>query len=809
MIESRTRARWRWLAWAWLLVVLVIGLHQVQFWRAPQIESDVLALLPQDAHDPVLADATRRIADANTQQIVVLLGAADAAQVQVALHAYREALAAIERRQPLPFSESESMSGWFDASRTFYLPWRNRLLTRDQREQLQASSTDALAEDALAALYSPMGAPRLADWQSDPLNLWVRWWQSRASGSGLRFDSDGLLHAEDRVWGVLQLQILGSAFSLDGEPVIDAALDEAAAVARQVSPDLRELRAGVPLHAEAAAVQASREINIIGWGSLIAVLLMTWMVFRSLRPVVLVSVSLLVGVAGALSVTTLLFGKVHLLTLVFGASLVGVAVDYGIHWFAARQGNSQIESLQLLHRLLPGLLLAWLTSALAYLALGLTPIPGLRQMAVFSVAGLTAAFATVVCWFPWLDHAAPPPTALSKWLVDGLARWPRLHAAKSWYVVSVVVVVLTIGGLRQLHVNDDLRNLQSSPQTLIDQQAEISHLLALPSPAQFYLVRAPDEETLLQREQRLTERLAELVAQRQIHGYRAISDWLPSQQQQIADAKLTAQVETAVLERLAEATGESLQRAEFAPQPLALQTWLAAPASQPLRQLWLGGNDSVGSVVMVEAVGGDAMLAMLQAQAEGLDGVRWVNRTAEFSSLLGHYRDKMGWLLLADGLLVALVLTVRYRREAWRAYMPTMLAGLCAVAVLGWLGQPLQLFNVLALLLLLGMGIDYGIFLLEHRRDASAWLAVCGGAASTWLSFGLLALSATPALRAFGLTLLLGIGLVWLISPLFRPDAGANRDQKNTANPPRSPVSTHAIDFPSGLESGALQDIKP
>ena len=92
-----------------------------------------------------------------------------------------------------------------------------------------------------------------------------------------------------------------------------------------------------------------------------------------------------------------------------------------------------------------------------------------------------------------------------------------------------------------------------------------------------------------------------------------------------------------------------------------------------------------------------------------------------------------------------------------------------ALRGIGLFGQPLQLFNVLALMLLLGMGIDYGIFLVEHRGDASAWLAVCVGAASTWLSFGLLGLSATPALRAFGLTLLFGIGLVWLLSPLFRP----------------------------------------
>lgn len=161
-------------------------------------------------------------------------------------------------------------------------------------------------------------------------------------------------------------------------------------------------------------------------------------------------------------------------------------------------------------------------------------------------------------------------------------------------------------------------------------------------------------------------------------------------------------------------------------------------------------------------------LATFAAQAVGLEGVRWVDRTADISRLLTHYRHMMSWLLLAGVAVVFVVLAVRYRGQAWRVITPTVLAGVLTVALLGWLGQPLQLFNVLALMLLLGMGIDYGIFLVEHRGDASAWLAVCVGAASTWLSFGLLGLSATPALRAFGLTLLFGIGLVWLLSPLFR-----------------------------------------
>lgn len=772
LTEARARHGWRWLAWVWLAVVLAVGVHQARFWSQARLQSDVLALLPQDAHDPVLAEATRRIADAGARQMVVLLGAPDAAQAQAAAQAYRDALRAAERRLPLPFAESASMAGWFEASREFYRPWRDHLLTPAQRAHLRDAPADALAEEALAALYGPMGAPRLADWQADPLNLWAQWWQERAAGSGMRFDDDGLLHADNRVWAVLQFETRGSAFRLDGERVIDAALDGAAGQARRVAPELRELRAGVPLHAEAAAVQASHEVNVIGLGSLAAVLLLVWLAFRSLRPIALVAMSLVVGVATALSVTAWVFGEVHLLTLVFGASLVGVAEDYGIHWFASRQAHPRMERWRLLRWLLPGMLLAWLTSALAYLALGLAPFPGLRQMAVFSVTGLAAAFVTVVCWFPWLERDAPAATTLSQAMSGWLARWPRVRPNRTWLATAAVVLLVTAGGLWQLRTDDDLRNLQSSPKALVAQQLEIGRLLALPSPAQFYLVRAPDTETLLQREQALTTRLSALVAQERINGYRAISDWLPPRDQQAGDAALSARSEGAVLARMAEVTGETLSRPRFAGQPLTLERWLASPASQPLRHLWLGrSGNGVGSVVLVDAAGGNAVLAALQAQAEGLPGVRWVNRTAEYSALLGHYRRMMGWLLLAGLVLVVVTLAARYRRHAWRAAAPTVLAGLITVAVLGWLGQPLQLFNVLALLLLLGMGIDYGIFLLEHRGDASAWLAVCVGAASTWLAFGLLALSATPALRAFGLTLLLGIGLVWLLSPLFRPPA--------------------------------------
>lgn len=770
MTEAATRRLWRWLGLAWLALVLVVGGHQVHFWAAPQIESDVLALLPEDAVNPVLAQATRRIADANVRQMVVLLGARDASELNAATQAWRASLQQADQHAALPFAENLAMQSWFEEARTFYQPWRDHLLTPDQRRYLQATPVEALVQEALAALYSPLGPPRLTQWQADPLNLWSGWWQARAASAGLQLDADGLLQAEGLVWRVVQLETRDSAFRLDGERQIATVLDQAATAARAVVPELRELRSGVPLYAEAAAVQASHEINVIGVGSLTAILLLVWFTFHAVRPILLMALSLLVGLASALSLTTWVFGQVHLLTLVFGATLVGVAQDYGIHWFASRLGHPEVSRWRLLPWLLPGMLLALLTSVLAYLALGLAPFPGLRQMALFSVAGLAAAFATVLLWFPWLEHEPPSSTALSRWVMSWLPRWPRVGTDSRSLAVLGVLGILVLAGLWQLRTDDDLRSLQSLPTELVTQQREISRILSLPSPAQFYLVQAGDADTVLQREEALTAGLAKLVEDGTIAGYRALSDWLPSASRQREDAALAARVETAVLTGISALTDESLQRPALAVDTLDLETWLAAPASRLLRSLWLGKlGDGMASVVLVDVHGGDATLARLEAQTEGLEGVRWVNRTAEYSELLGHYRRIMSWLTLVGIVLVQVALFWRHRKASWRALMPTVLAVVCTLALLGWLGFPLQLFNMLALLLLLGLGVDYGIFLLEYDGDNSAWLSVCIGAGTTWLSFGLLGLSATPALRAFGVTLLMGITLVWFLSPFFRP----------------------------------------
>jgi len=79
----------------------------------------------------------------------------------------------------------------------------------------------------------------------------------------------------------------------------------------------------------------------------------------------------------------------------------------------------------------------------------------------------------------------------------------------------------------------------------------------------------------------------------------------------------------------------------------------------------------------------------------------------------------------------------------------------------------LTVFHCLALLLVLGIGLDAAIFLKETQSSAYTWLAVSLSSITTFLAFGLLSLSQTPVLHFFGQTVAVGIVAIWFIVPLF------------------------------------------
>ena len=327
------RRKWAVLALLWLALVLLLAAHQVAFWRAPNVDDNVMALLPGQASDPIESIVDHRMFDGMAREIVVLVGSDDWPAASRAAAAFANEL----HGSGVLASVSDGELGDQGAV-GFFQPFRDRLLTSVQRARLGAGNMTEWTDTAFAQLYGPGMAGGLGDWRSDPLRLWPEWWQERLGRDVSMRDGMPAVSRDGVDWIILRVAASTHAFQLDGRAHLKDALDAAAAAAQRASPGAKILRAGVPLHAEAAAVRASWEVNTIGFGSLLAVIVLMWLAFRSPLPVALVALSLLVGCAAAVSVTVLVFGKIHLLTLVFGASLVGVAEDYGIH-----HGTFQVE----------------------------------------------------------------------------------------------------------------------------------------------------------------------------------------------------------------------------------------------------------------------------------------------------------------------------------------------------------------------------------------------------------------------------------------------------------------------------------
>jgi len=772
--------RTRQLALLWILAVCLLLGHNVYLWAVKRIvpDTDIMALLPVQERDPVLQASFSHMVDAAQQRLIVLVGAEDWQDATRAADAYSAVLAGRnDIFEATPVNE-KTQNDWL----SLFQQHRLALLTAQQEAQLHQQPSQFWLEAALAKLYAPFGGPKLGAWQDDPFGLFAGWVQERALETPVRPRDGHLFVADDkRQYVLLPLTLKVPALSMTAQDTVLPLLKQAADAARKASPKVELIQAGVILHAANASGQASGEASTIGIGSLLGIILLMWFAFHSFKPISLILLSIGIGCLGALSVCWMLFGHIHLMTLVFGASLIGVAQDYGIYFLCNRlAADEQLDSPALLKRLLPGLGLTLLAAVIGYMGLGLTPFPGLRQMAVFSALGLVFAWLTVVCWFPLLIGSR---TLKSGGLVRvygaALQRWPLLRLNRTTLIAAVVFILAAGYGISRLGANDDIRLLQNPPKHLIDDQIKLSKLLDAPTPVQYFLVRGDSVQAVLEREEHLKARLDSLIEAKRLSGYQAMSNWVPSAHAQAARRALIEEKllsDDGPLKGIAAQAGEDAQWIAAtrngllaAGTPLTLEAFLQSPASEPWRHLWLGESKGVyASIVALRGLSSAAAPQVLLA-AEGLDGVQWVDKVAEISSVLGRYRAYMSWVVAAAYIVVFGLLFRRYRGRTWRVLAPTALASVATLAILGYASQNLQLFHVLALMLLLGVGVDYGIFMQEHpdRRDHTPWLAVGMSAANTILSFGLLGLSSTPALQAFGLTMLLGTALVWLIVPCF------------------------------------------
>jgi predicted exporter len=766
-----------------LFVTLLLAMLAVAGWQwhagAP-LSADLMTLVPGSSPDALEQRAEQRMQEPLNRELLVLVGHKDRAK-------------AVELAQRL--GQQWQASGLFEkvqwnlqadlpAVRQQLLQGRLGMLGSADRKQL-LEAPGAFIQQRVQSLFDPFAGFSLVPSEQDWLGLTGRIQNSQQRHGLVQLDiTSGALvaDADGMSWVLLRARTLGNAFDMTLPLQVDDLLGQARAQAQAV--DGRLLAASGLLYAANGQRQATREITWVGGGATLGILLLLLLALRRWR-VLLAFVPVMVGMLFGAVACVALFGRMHVMTLVLGSSLIGVAVDYPLHYLSKSWSLRPWQSWPALRVTLPGLSLSLATSCIGYLALAFTPFPALTQIATFSAAGLVGAYLCAVCLLPALLKGAdlrPPawPLALAQGLLN--LRSALLRKVPSGAMLALLPV-LCAGGLWQLSVKNDIRQWVASPPQLLEEAQAIARITGYQPTSQFFLLRASNQQQLLEREQALSKRLDELVAMNKLKGYLALSQLLNTSAEQgrlqAALAKLPDHWQPLVaLGVPATALQQELNTLQQLPAQTIEQA-LAGPLSEPWRGLWLG-DDGQGGVAAMVGLQGLNDAALLRVTATDLPGVQLVDRLGDLNRLFTATQLSAAELKLLSCVLIVLLLIAPFGfGGALRIIALPLLAALCSLAALGWLGQPLTLFSLFGLLLVTAISVDYAILMRECiGGEAVSLLGTLLAAATTWLSFGLLAISSTPAVSNFGLSVSLGLVFSFLLAPW-----AASAGQKHEASP--------------------------
>ncbi|UKE69427.1 MMPL family transporter [Xanthomonas cerealis pv. cerealis] len=514
--------------------------------------------------------------------------------------------------------------------------------------------------------------------------------------------------------------------------------------------------------------RTQNEAQWIGMLDTLGLIVLLLVAYRSWKiPVLGVLPLASAGLAG-LGAVALLFDGVHGITVAFGFTLIGVVQDYPIHLFSHQRPG--LDPRANARHLWPTLATGVVSTCIAYVTFLFSGVDGLRQLAVFTIAGLLVAALTTRLLLPALidpsprDHADSP--ALAR-LWRGIARLPRPRwSLLPLALAAAAAIAFAPGPFWQ----NDLSKLTPVPADGLARDAHLRKELGAPDVRYVLAVPAASADAALAASERLRPRLDALVARGELAGYDMAARYLPSaatQQRRQAALPDAAQARTLTATAVAATPFRAdafapfladLERARRAP-PLTARDLHGTPLATTVDGLLLDRADHATALVSLTGLRDPALLA---AAVQG-SGAQLMDLKEASESLVAAYRGRVLGALGIAALLLALTVAIALRtpRRIVRVLLPMALTTLLILALLRGCGVELNLFHLIALILAAGLGLDYALFF-DHAGDDRAdqlrtlhALIVCS--LMTLLVFALLAASSIPVLRAIGSTVALGV----------------------------------------------------
>jgi predicted exporter len=781
-----------------------------------RINTSLFDILPASRGLREAAAADGILGGKTSRQVTILSSGADFAAARQGAEALYQRLAGS--------GVFESLSFRFDASAMeeffrFLYDHRYALLDAETRRLLEEGRAGEIAEDALAGAYGAFSLSPLDYLEGDPFFLTERETNSllasSLASSGSMTLKDDVLAAKsgDRWYVMLRGTLSGGGVALTNKASavrnIYAACGDLVKEAESENPGedggLRFYYSGVPFHSYESSSNAQREISLISSITLVAVIVLFLLFFRSLLPIACAAAAVLISISLALSSTLLFFREVHVLTFVFGTTLIGTCVDYTIHYFIQWKYNPLLKNgAEIRSHIFRAIFLSFVSSAICFLALLFAPFAILRQFALFSLMGLFSSFLSVNCIFPLIrkktagNARGPAGTGAAGIFSEEGFSLPRLFAPRiPGFVKFLVLVPAALVCLLLLFINrgrikveNNIASLYTMQGPLLESEMISGRVLNLGSAGWYFLVKGAGAEDLLQNEEGLRLALDAEIEKGNLGSYAALSLFIPSEKTQRGNISAARNLLSLADEQYgklgfppgaAERFKEDFE--EAAGGLVRIGDELPPNIKDIVSNLLIGRAGEYEGAAPGDAGAGAFYSCVLPLHAKdeavfrliagNRENVFFVNKVKDIGAELDRLTRIMLTLFLAAWCVI--FLTVRFfyswKRTLRICAIPFFLV-LVSLTVLSGLGIPLSFFPVTGFILVFGLGLDYIFYITESEKKPESGeqsltaLAVFLSFATTALSFGALAMSSFTPVQLFGIAVFSGLSTAYISSIL-------------------------------------------
>ena len=652
--------------------------------------------------------------------------------------------------------------------------WRNRYLlsTNVTPEHFTPAALHADLESDLRLLNSDLGMLAAQTIPADPTGEMLHLLDRLTSGSHPE-TFDGVWMSPDHTQALLMVQTLAPGFDLNAQERAIGRIEAAFAAARKgvaAAANAQLLESGPPVFAVQTRARMKQDVSRLSLIAVVLIVAILLLAYRSARVLVLALLPVLSGIICGIAAVSVGFGFVHGITLGFGVTLIGEAVDYAIYLFTQTEfGAAPVATLR---RIGPTLRLGMLTSVCGFSAMLFSSFTGFAQLGLFTIVGLLVALAVTRFILPALLPRQSPFRSATVFAVPLLALMRRSRAARFGVLALTLLATIALVLHKGRYWENEIASMSplSAAQTSLDEQ--LRRETGAPDVRYFLVVQAADQQQALAASEAVAERLKPSIAAGTISGFDYPGRWLPSESAQKARQAALPDAATLAASLAQAVAGTAFRPDSFAP----FLADVAAASRQPLLQRSdLDGTSlalRLDSLLLQDPKGWTALLPLQGvAQPDTLGttvagfqqpGLLLLDLKTESDRLLAAYLHEALTLSLIGCLVIVGLLSVSLRspRRIAAVCLPLVAAVICTAAVLLIGNGVLSVFNLFGLLLVVAVGSNYCLFFerqepgdpARERMVASLLLAnLC-----TVIGFGILSFSRFPVLHGIGSTVAIG-----------------------------------------------------